>query len=133
MKRALLLLPAAATAGAIAVNLSGFVMGGPRHWWELVVTMGYLICWGIFFARCTVPWQRAVSWVWWIASAVCCAACFAVVTFGWDGSLLMLPALGLVTPLSGLGVLTGTNYPAFYGMCTLLSVGAGILCGRRVS
>ena len=42
MKKWLFALPVAATAGAIAANLPGFMMGGPREGWELAVTLGYL-------------------------------------------------------------------------------------------
>lgn len=123
MKKWLFALAAAATVGAIAANLPGFIMGGPRESWELVATLVYLLCWEFFFHKGSyICWQRQVSRIWWVAAAVCCVACFCVVTFDLDGFLLMFPALGLVTPLSGLAVCTGTNYSAFYGFCTILAV-----------
>lgn len=122
MKKWLFALPVLATAGAIAVNAPGFIMGGPQPGWTLAVTMGYLICWTVFLRSGTVRWQRIVSRVWWIATAVCCAACFGVVTFDWDGFLLIFPALGLVSPLLGVALCVDNHYPAFYGFCTFLAV-----------
>lgn len=121
MKKWLFLLPLAATAGAIAANLPGFILGGPREDWELAVSLGYLLCWTIFLWKGGPRWQMILSRIWWTAASVCCAACFAVVTFDWDGFLLMLPAIAFVSPFSGLAVWTGTVYPVFYALCTILS------------
>lgn len=122
MKKWLFALPVLATAASIAVNAPGFIMGGTQPGWTLAVTMGYLICWALFLRNGTVRWQRIVSRIWWIAAAVCSAGCFCVVTFDWDGFLLIFPALGLVSPMLGLAVLAEKNYALFYGLCTVLSV-----------
>ena len=130
MKRWRFLLPLGATA-AIACNLGGFWMGGPRQWWELAVSIGYLAVWGWFLTTGPEGWQRVVSRIWWLATAVCAAVCFVVVTWKLDGFLVILLALGVMTPLSGLAVLTGGSYPLFYGVCTLLAAGYGTLSLKK--
>ena len=127
MKRYLFALPVLATAAAIAANLPGFITGGPQPGWTLAVTVGYLLSWAVFFRKGTVRWQRVIGCVWWVASAVCSAGCFFVVTFEWNGYLLIFPALGLVTPLLGVALCVGNHYPMFYGLCTFLSICAGML------
>ena len=122
MKKWLFALPVLATAAAIAANAPGFIMGGPQPGWTLAVTMGYLICWTVFLRNGTVRWQRIVSRIWWIATAVCSAACFFVVTFEWDGFLLIFPALALESPLLGIALCVDNHYPVFYGCCTFLAV-----------
>lgn len=122
MKKGLFALPVLATAVAIAANAPGFIMGGPQPGWTLAVTMGYLLCWAVFLRNGTVRWQRIISRIWWIASAVCSAACFCVVTFDLDGFLMIFPALGLVSPLLGIALCVNNNYPVFYGFCTFLAV-----------
>ena len=123
MKKWLFVLPILATAGAISANLAGFVIGGPREAWELAVTAGYLAAWAVFLYRGGLRWQLVLSRIWWLASLVCCGVCFGVVTFDWDGFLMILPAIAFGAPMSGLAVLTGRVYPVFYGLCTLLSAG----------
>ena len=72
------LLPLGATAVAIACNLGGFWMGGPRQWWELVVSVGYLAVWGWFLATGPEGWQKWASRIWWLATAVCAAVCIVM-------------------------------------------------------
>ena len=129
MKTWLFALPVLATALSIVANASGFIMGGSQLGWKLAVTMGYLLCWAVFLRNGTVRWQRIVSRIWWIASAVCSAACFCVVTFDLDGFLLFFPALGLVSPLLGIALCTGNNYSVFYGFCTILAIWYAIAAG----
>ena len=131
MKKCLSALPVAATAGAIAANLPGFVMGGPREGWELAVTLGYLAAWALFLYRGGERWQLMLSGIWWLASMVCCAVCFGVVTFGWDGFLMIFPAMAFGAPMSGLAVLTGRVYPVFYCLCTILSAGYMLWAWRK--
>lgn len=87
----------------------------------MAVTAGYLLVWAGFLLRCRVRWQRNTARVWWIATAGCAAAGFAVVTLELDGFWLALPAMALITPLSGVAFLTGPNYPLCYGLCAALS------------
>lgn len=122
MKKWLFALPVAVTAVAIAANAPGFIMGGPQPDWTLAVTMGYLICWTVFLRNGTVRWQRLVSRIWWIAAAVCSAGCFCVVTFDWDGFLLIFPSLGLMSPLLGIALCVDNHHSMFYGLCTVISV-----------
>lgn len=131
MKKWLFALPVAATAGAIAANLPGFMMGGPREGWELAVTLGYLAAWALFLYRGGERWQLMLSVIWWLASMVCCAVCFGVVTFGWDGFLMIFPAMAFGAPMSGLAVLTGRVYPVFYCLCTILSAGYMLWAWRK--
>ena len=122
MKKWLFVLPVAATVGAAIANAPRFIMGGSQPGWTLAVTMGYLLCWALFLRNGMVRWQRIISRIWWIAAAVCAAACFCVVTFDLDGFLMIFPALGLVSPLLGIALCVNNNYPVFYGFCTILAV-----------
>ncbi len=124
-------LPLAATAVAIAVNAPGFIMGGPRSWWELAVSAGYLALWLWYLLTGNDGWPRIVSRIWWLATAVCAAVCVPVSAGSLDFAWVILPALGLITPLSGLAVLTGTHYPLFYGVCTLLAAGYVALSWKK--
>ena len=129
MKKWLFALPVVATVLSIIANAPGFIMGGSQPGWTLAVTMGYLLCWAAFLRNGTVRWQRIVSRIWWIAAAVCCAACFCVVTFDLDGFLLIFPSLGLVSPLLGVALCVGNNYSVFYGFCTILAIWHAIVAG----
>ena len=131
MKKWLFLLPLAATAAAIAANLRGYIMGGPREGWELAVTAGYLAAWAVYLRAKPAGWQKIIARLWWMGTSLCAAAGFAVVTWNLDGFLLIFPAMGLITPLSGLAVLTRTNYPVFYGAAALIAVGYTQSAGRR--
>lgn len=112
------------------MNLGGFAWGGPRHWWELAVSCGYLVCWALFLRGPMARWQRVTSILWWTAGAVCAGACCLVTALDLDGFLLMFPAALFLTPLSGLAFLTGSDYPVLYGLCTILAAGFGAFAVR---
>lgn len=133
MKQWRVVIPAAATALAIGCNLRGFWLGGPREWWELAATAGYLLCWAWFLTGCRIRWQCNGALVWWIASAVCASAGFMVVTFDLDGFLLALPAMVLITPLSGAAYLAWPSYPMCYGLWAVIAAGYAVWSWKRRS